>query len=46
MSSDIGPLLSTVYISQYFSVHYILANLVSKIHIAKIGIAKINVYIH
>ena len=33
-------------ISRYFRVHYILANLASKIHIAKIEIAKINVYIH
>ena len=26
--------------------HYILVNLVSKIHITKIGIAKINIYIY
>ena len=29
-------------ISRKICVHYILANLLSKIHIAKIGIAKIN----
>ena len=33
-------------ISLHFRVYYILANLASKIHIAKIGIAKINVCIH
>ena len=32
--------------STIYHVHYILANLVSKIHIAKIEIAKINVCIH
>ena len=36
----------TYRISQYFRVHYILVNLVSKIHITKIEIAKINVCIH
>ena len=30
-------------ISQYFRVHYILANFTSKIHIAKLGIAKMYV---
>ena len=51
--SVVGKLISLcadVYmyyrISRYFRVHYILANLVSKIHITKIGIAKINVCIH
>ena len=32
-------------ISRYFHVHYIVVNLASKIHIAKIGIAKINICI-
>ena len=39
-------LIHTYRLSQYFCVHYILPNLSSKVHIAKIGIAKINVCIH
>ena len=34
--------VSSYRISRYSRVHYILANLASKIHSAKIGIAQIN----